>query len=377
MVLKLNGFFLFIRNDVRLNEVRTEMAASNGQLKVHDYTVNLLQQIGRGGFGTVYKGLDKHQNVVAIKHISETDKRKASIEAVKFHDLKEKQLIHEHIIRVHNVKYWMNSMLIVMELCDIGDLSSFFVNYHHKINTEMKVTIMRQIAKGIAFLHLNDIVHRDIKPANILLKTKDVYAVVKLGDFGLSKFLDPNETSSMSSNVGTLLFKAPEFWDKKPGDRVRYHRNVDVYAAGLTFLAMLQAQPDKVLVPKAEGFLQSSEIKMPIGLVAFARSQSKESDFRIVDSSTNNNDSPSVKNLKSIIEAMTLFSPEARMPAAEVEYRMDVPAQVSHLKYIHMERKVKRKQKLTLMFVIYSSIILVCSFIFSFWLTLPLSVNRH
>ena len=329
MVLKSSGFFLFIRNDVRLNEVRTEMAASNGQLKAYEYTVNLLQQIGPGGFGTVHKGLDKHQNIVAIKHISKTDKRKASTEAVKFHDLKEKQLIHDHIIRVHNVKYWMNSMWIVMELCDIGDLGSFFVNYHHKINTGIKVNIMRQIAKGVAFLHLNDIVHRDIKTANILLKTNDVYAVVKLGDF-LSKFLDPSETSSMSSNVGTLLFKAPEFWDKKPGDRVRYHRNVDVYAAGLTFLAMLQAQPDKALVPKAEGFLQSSEIKMRIGLVAFARSQSKKSEFRIVDSSTSNNDSPSLMNLKSIIEAMTLFSPEAWMPAAEVEYRMDVPAQARH-----------------------------------------------
>ena len=221
-------------------------------------------------------------------------------------------------------------MWIVMELCDIGDLNKFFVNYHHEINTEMRLTIMRQIAKGIAFLHLNDIVHRDIKPANILLKTNNVNAVVKLGDFGLSKILDPNETSSMSSNVGTLLFKAPEFWDKKPGDQVRYHRNVDVYAAGLTFLAMLQAQSGKALVPKPEGFLQSSEIKMPIGLVAFARSQNKKGDFRIVDSSTSNNDSPQVKNIRCIIDAMTRFSPEARITAAEIEYRMDLPTQVRH-----------------------------------------------
>ena len=319
-----------MRNDACLNGIIEEMAASNGQLKVYEYTVNLLQQLGRGAFGTVYKGFDKDQNTVAIKHIAKTDKRKASTEAVKFHDLKEKQLTHDHIIQIHNVKYWMNSMWIVMELCDFGDLNNFFVNYHHAINTEMKITIMKQIAKGIAFLHLNDIVHRDIKPANTLLKTSDVNAVVKLGDFGLSKILDPNETSSMSSNVGTLNFKAPEFWDKKPGDRVRYHRNIDIYAAGLTFLAMLQAQPRKALVPNAEGFLQPSEIKMPIGMVAFARNQNKKGDFRIVDFPKSSNDGPLVKNIKYIIEAMTRFSPEDRMAAADIEYRMDLPTQVKH-----------------------------------------------
>ena len=112
------------------------------------------------------------------------------------------------------------------------------------------MNLMRQIAKGIAFLHQNNIVHRDIKPGNILLKSCNGYAVVKLGDFGLSKFLDPDDmTSAMSSNVGTLTFKAPEFWDRQPDERVRYHRNIDVYAAGLTFTAMLQAKPDHSLVP--------------------------------------------------------------------------------------------------------------------------------
>ena len=79
---------------------------------------------------------------------------------------------------------------------------------------------MTQIAGGVAFLHSKNIAHRDIKPGNILLKTEGGCAVVKLGDFGLSKFLDPDgSTSAMSSDVGTLIFKAPEFWDKKQGNK--------------------------------------------------------------------------------------------------------------------------------------------------------------
>ena len=72
------------------------MAATNNDgtmVKVFDYKVNLLQEIGRGAFGTVFKGLDKDDNVVAVKKVAtmtKKDKRKASGEAMKFHCLREK-----------------------------------------------------------------------------------------------------------------------------------------------------------------------------------------------------------------------------------------------------------------------------------------------
>ena len=134
-------------------------------------------------------------------------------------------------------------MWIVMEYCDLEDLNNFFKKYHGKLDKDKEVKIMGQISRGITFLHNQNIVHRDIKPGNILLKNENAKVIVKLRDFGLSKFLDPNgATSSMSSNVGTQWFQAPEFWDRDPEDKLRYHRNVDVYAAGLTFTAMLPSQ---------------------------------------------------------------------------------------------------------------------------------------
>ena len=88
----------------------------------------------------------------------------------------------------------------------------------------------------------------------------------------------------MSSNVGTLSFKAPEFWNTQPDadGKVRYHRNVDVYAAGLTFAAMLQAKPGRSLTPKPEGSLQPSEALMPIGLAAHTRRVNRHPDIDVV-----------------------------------------------------------------------------------------------
>ena len=290
--------------------------------KVCGYSIDLLHEIGRGSFGTVYRGYDDDGHSVAIKKISKHNREAAIKEAVKFYSLK-KGVRHGNIIKVHDVKTWEDSMWIVMEYCDFEDLNNFFEKYHGKLDKKKKVRIMSQISRGMTFLHNQNIVHRDIKPGNILLKSENAKVIVKLGDFGLSKTLDPDDiTSAMSSNVGTLAFKAPEFWNRESNGKVRYHRSVDVYAAGLTFTAMLQTISGvQSLVPKVEGTLEHSETLMSIGFAAFTRYQNNKTEIRVVVQDENN--TPSVNRLKSIIEAMMCFLPEARIAAAEVVKRID------------------------------------------------------
>ena len=130
---------------------------------------------------------------------------------------------------------------------------------------------MIQIALGVEYLHKNNIIHRDIKPSNILI-SNDNPVIIKLTDFDFSKFLEDNcDTSLMTTNVGTPAFKAPEFFLRTDERKIQYHRNVDIYALGLTFLAMIQQS--KGLVPQIETPVDDSELYLPIGRLIAERNQ--------------------------------------------------------------------------------------------------------
>ena len=150
----------------------TESRVHSGRTvaEVFGYEVDLLDELGRGAFGTVYRGYNRWGRTIAIKRASKRDKAKASGEAVKFHYLKQ-IAFHDHIIKVYDVKSQNDAMWIMMEYCDLGDLNQFFQRYEVSlIHITFKTELMRQIINGIAFLHSEDIVHRDIKPENILLQ---------------------------------------------------------------------------------------------------------------------------------------------------------------------------------------------------------------
>ena len=301
----------------------------NGRMtEIFGYKIDVMEELGRGAFGTVYKGYGDNNSIVAVKKIctgSEEDRKIASKEALKFHFMKDRDMqVNDHIINIYDVKYQQNSVYIFMEFCDLGDLNQFFKKHHAVLNIDAKAKLMTQIMDGIAFLHSRDIVHRDIKPANILLSlTPDRCVVVKLGDFGLTKILDPNSlTSAMSSNVGSLAFKAPEFFTGTLDNqgRVRYHRNVDVYAAGLTFVAMLQAQPGRNLLPKAEGLLHSAETCISVGLAAHNRMVNGHPEITVVENRYS--DCVVTKKIKGIIREMTCLSPTHRFSASKVHEKV-------------------------------------------------------
>ena len=289
------------------------------------YMVDPINELGHGSFGTVYKGFDSKNQAVALKKLNTGTRRAnkaASSEVAKFQYLKDRILQqNDHIVKVFDIKRYKDAMWIIMEYCDHGNLNDYFRKNHFVLNAiGPKIKVMRQITNSIAFLHGHNFVHRDIKPNNILVKSQGGYATVKLADFNLSKILNPSDSSSgMSSNVGTDSFKAPEFWD--PDNKVRYYRNIDVYAAGLTFTAMLQLQPGTNLMPTAEGSLQSYETDKPIGQIAYQRMVRRHPNINVVQPTSN--DCIVTRNIKKIINRMTDILPERRPCVSMVESMFD------------------------------------------------------
>ena len=224
-------------------------------------------------------------------------------------------LDHPNVLKILDVEKNGNIVWMMMTFCELGDLNHF--HRERNLSDEINNEIMKQIMSGIKYLHEKDSVHRDIKPGNILVSSVTPLQL-KLADFDVCKCLDPEvETSLMTSNVGTLAFKAPEFFLRTSPGKIEYHRNVDIYAAGLTFLAILQAKKgQKILFPHIETPRHDSEFHVPsIGQLIAERIKYKVPELNIVR----------VRGtFTRLISEMTSIRPEERLSASEVLDRLSL-----------------------------------------------------
>ena len=233
--------------------------SSKTEMKLGDFTVDVSGHIGSGAMGVVHPATDAKGNKVAVKRICGKNDRSMAKVSKDLHRLI--QLKHRNIVKFHNIKHLKSAIWLVMEYCPHKDLDQF--SRKQELNHYQTFMIMGQITRGLEYLHRKNIIHRDIKPSNILVKSNNPIWI-KLTDFDFSKFLEEEfGTSLMTTNVGTPAFKAPEFFQRNEELKIHYHRNVDLYALGLTFLAMIQE--NKGLVPRIETPSDSSELHQPIG----------------------------------------------------------------------------------------------------------------
>ena len=215
--------------------------------------------IGKGAYGIIYKGTDGNGREIAAKSFLGNKQPKVSKEDLE----KLLNINNQNIVRVYDINAATDNtgLWMFMEFCKHGDLNRFLQGKN--LTSNQLVDALLQITQGQEYLHRYNIIHRDIKPVNILVK-EEAPLNLKLADFDLSRFFDPDiQTSVMSSNVGTLAFKAPEFFQRDKNGKLNYHRSVDMYALGLTFLAMIQR--NKLLIPRIETPHDDDELHNPIG----------------------------------------------------------------------------------------------------------------
>lgn len=205
----------------------------------------LSKQLGRGACGVVKLAFEKETcQKVAIKIIEKKtfsmggtmmkNMDKAVMEEVKIL----KSLNHPCIIKIEDVYETNEKLFIVLELVEGGELFDRVVSRGRFQETTAKV-IFYQILLACKYLHDNKISHRDLKPENILLVSDQTETLVKVTDFGLSKFV--GEVSFMKTQCGTPTYLAPEI--VAGGGISRYGRAVDCWSLGVILYICLGGYP--------------------------------------------------------------------------------------------------------------------------------------
>ena len=202
----------------------------------------ILQLLGEGAFGKVLKvsslinnkiyamkilDLKEHEN----DHMDKKEKEEYFTNEIELL----KKLNHPNIVKYYKSFKEDDSLYIIMEYFDNGDLSDYIkvLKYDNKNKKEEIWNIFYQCILGLNYLHSQDIVHRDIKPANIFM-TKN--KIIKIGDFGVSALVKEKKEVLKKIRklkftvVGTPEYMAPEILKQK-----KYNEKVDIFSMGCVF----------------------------------------------------------------------------------------------------------------------------------------------
>ena len=185
----------------------------------------IINKIGKGYFGTVYKVRRKaDNNIYALKQISishlNQQTRNSAINEVQILA----SLRNPYIVKYYESFIDRTYLNIIMEYCENGDLDTFIKRHVNRSIPEKKIwKIMIQVLIGLHYINKKNVIHRDLKTMNIFL-TKD--EDIRIGDMGLAKVLD-YAGKTAHGVVGSPYFISPEICERKP-----YNEKTDIWSLG-------------------------------------------------------------------------------------------------------------------------------------------------
>uniref|UniRef100_A0A0N4Z1M2 non-specific serine/threonine protein kinase n=1 Tax=Parastrongyloides trichosuri TaxID=131310 RepID=A0A0N4Z1M2_PARTI len=196
------------------------------------------EELGRGSFKTVYRGLDTETGVaVAWCELQENKLNKQERQRFREEAVMLKGLQHSNIVKFYD--YWESHsagknkyIVLVTELMTSGTLK-LYIKRFKTISVKILKSWCRQILRGLNFLHTRNppVIHRDLKCDNIFIT--GTTGSVKIGDLGLATLKNKSHAKSV---IGTPEFMAPEMYDEM------YDEAVDVYAFGMCLLEMVTGE---------------------------------------------------------------------------------------------------------------------------------------
>lgn len=192
----------------------------------------LLEQLGSGGMGAVYRSNHPQLNrPVAIKVVLGNATPEARQRFLREAQMA-MQLSHPNIVRVFDVDEHNGLPYIVMELIDGPSLVDELQN--GKIDLDRGLKIGAELADALDYAHKQGILHRDIKPANVLIRKNGTTVLVDLGLARLQNVAQDDHLTQSGMIIGTLAYMAPEQIQAQPLDA-----RTDVYALGVLLFRMV------------------------------------------------------------------------------------------------------------------------------------------
>ncbi|MDQ1387442.1 MAG: eukaryotic-like serine/threonine-protein kinase [Acidobacteriaceae bacterium] len=168
----------------------------------------ILQLLGEGGMGSVYRARDREVNrVVALKVIRpELSGNPAILDRFKQELVLSHQVTHKNVIRIYDFGDADGVKFITMEFVEGQDLRTL-IHKKKKFSPEEAVEISQQICRALEATHSVGVIHRDLKPQNIM---RDKSGRILLMDFGLARTIEGDGMTQTGALVGTMEYMSPE-----------------------------------------------------------------------------------------------------------------------------------------------------------------------
>ncbi|MHC4628852.1 MAG: serine/threonine protein kinase, partial [Planctomycetota bacterium] len=194
----------------------------HGDRPLEGYTIE--RAAGRGGFGEVYYAVSDGGREVALKAVQ-------NYEQIELRGIGQCMNIKSpHLVTIFDVKHNdKGEPFVIMEYVSGASLRELLTEAPGGLGAQKAAFFLREIAKGLSFLHECGIVHRDLKPGNVFYEN----GYVKIGDYGLAKAISASRHSGHTITVGTVHYMAPEI------GAGNYNRSIDIYALGVLLYELL------------------------------------------------------------------------------------------------------------------------------------------
>ncbi|KAL5843353.1 hypothetical protein ACOSQ4_009311 [Xanthoceras sorbifolium] len=197
-----------------------------------------LDKVGQGTYSSVYRARDLETGkIVALKKVRFVNMDPESVRFMAREILILRKLDHPNVMKLEGLitSRMSGNLYLVFEYME-HDLAGLAATPGIKFTESQIKCYMQQMFRGLEHCHSRGVLHRDIKGSNLLINND---GVLKIGDFGLATFYEPNQKQPLTSRVVTLWYRAPELLL----GATQYGAAIDMWSAGCIVAEMFAGKP--------------------------------------------------------------------------------------------------------------------------------------